>query len=364
MSQTSQRIYTIEDFEYDLPPELIAQNPTPVRHESRLLVVNRAKDSIEHRHFADIVDILQAGDVVVVNNTRVIPARLLARRATGGQVEILLLKPQGDSPGRFHAMANPMRKLKAGDVLRVDAPSGREAEIVIEQIELGPDGHKRAVVNLGGQENTYKLLADVGNAPLPPYIERGRSLNETSRDTDLERYQTIFAAAPGAVAAPTAGLHFSEHVVAQLQEKGITIEQITLHVGPGTFKPISQGLDEHTIESEEYSISEECARRINQAKSAGRRIIAVGTTTCRTLETAGAGGLVQPAERAASTLYIKPGFQFRILDGLVTNFHLSRSSLLVLVSAFGGYDLVRRAYMQAVEERYRFFSYGDAMLIL
>jgi S-adenosylmethionine:tRNA ribosyltransferase-isomerase len=364
MSQSAQRTFTIEDFEYDLPADLIAQTPCDVRHESRLLLLERASSAIEHRHFADIVEILQEGDLLVVNNTRVIPARLLASRQTGGQVEILLLKAETHRPGLWQALANPLRKLKVGDILQAQSPGGLNAQILVEDIFAGPDGHKRVMISLGSQQTAFELLQDIGNAPLPPYIERRRDQTASMRARDLERYQAIFAAAPGAVAAPTAGLHFSPEVVARLKDRGVGLEEITLHVGPGTFKPISATLDDHAIEAEEYTIKAEAAARINDAKRAGRRVIAVGTTTCRALETAGMDGVVQPVERAQSTLYIRPGFQFRILDGLLTNFHLSRSSLLVLVSAFGGYELVRRAYQDAVDRRYRFFSYGDAMLIL
>ena len=317
------------------------------------------------------MDILQPGDMLVVNNTRVIPARLLARRPTGGTVELLLLKPETGRPGLWQALANPLRKLKPGDRLpvQVQPQGGAAAEIVVEEIIVAPDGQKRALVNLGSQTTTYELLAAIGNAPLPPYIDRREheaKLDQaaSTRARDLERYQTIFAQSPGAVAAPTAGLHFSPDVVSRLADKGVALEQITLHVGPGTFKPITSTLAEHSIEAEEFSVSGETARNINAAKEAGRRVIAVGTTTCRALETAGATGSVQAVENGASTLYIQPGFTFRILDGLITNFHLSRSSLLVLVSAFGGYDLVKQAYREAVSQQYRFFSYGDAMLIL
>lgn len=364
MSQFTKRTFTIEDFEYDLPAELIAQTPCDVRHESRLLVVQRAPSTIQHRHFADVVEILQPGDVIVVNNTRVIPARLLARRTTGGSVEILLLKPETDRPGLWQALANPLRKLKVGDALAVESTAGASRQITVADILAGPDGHKRVMIDLGGQEAAFELLKEIGNAPLPPYIERRRDQAASTRAQDLERYQTIFADAPGAVAAPTAGLHFSAEIVERLKEKGVGVEEITLHVGPGTFKPITAGLDEHAIEAEEYSVKPEVAEAINKAKAEGRRVVGVGTTTCRALETAGATGTVQPVERGQSTLYIQPGFEFRILDALITNFHLSRSSLLVLVSAFGGYELVMKAYKEAVDRRYRFFSYGDAMLIL
>lgn len=255
-------------------------------------------------------------------------------------------------------MAGNLRKVKQGDRLIIEGAEG--LSVTVQEFVTAEDGHKRVLVDFGEQSNVHQTLSRVGLAPLPPYIKRA---DEQRRDTDLERYQTIFASAPGAVAAPTAGLHFSPQVLSGLKERGVEIAKVTLHVGPGTFKPITTSVDEHTVESERYWISADNVAAINTALEHGRRIIAVGTTSCRTLESAGAGGRVHEASDVRTNLYIKPGFQFKIVQGLVTNFHLSRSSLLVLVSAFGGHDLIMQAYKHAVDGRYRFFSYGDAMLI-
>lgn len=376
MSQRQDRSLTnelrLEDFEYDLPPHLIAQEPAPVRHESRLMLVDRQRQSITHHTFKDIPQLLTPGDVLVLNDTRVIPARLLARRSSGAQVEILLLRPQTDRPGLWQALASPLRKLKKGEELAVEVDGAVSGVISIADIVIAEDGSKRAIVDFGEQENVYKILSGRGYAPLPPYIQRARQddCGAELRCLDLERYQTVFARAPGAVAAPTAGLHFSADVFAALKEKGVEICKLTLHVGPGTFKPISTSLAEHSIEAEEFCLPAETAETVNRALRQGRRVIAVGTTSCRALETAavrnsnGERTELTAVERASTSLYIRPGYCFQIAGGLLTNFHLSRSSLLVLVSSFAGYRLSRAAYKTAVEESYRFFSYGDAMLIL
>jgi len=355
--------FRLADFEYDLPAELIAQEPLAARDQSRLMLLDRKSESISHRHFYDLPDLLAGGDLLVINDTRVIPARLLARRATGGLIELLLLRPETAQPGFWHAMANGLRKLKEGEVLYVGcADEPVRAPVVIERIIAGPDGQKRLLVNLGSPEQAYRLLAGRGYAPLPPYIRRNG--DRTKRQQDLERYQTVFASAPGAVAAPTAGLHFSNQLLERLQERGIETCEITLHVGPGTFKPITTSIEDHTIESEPFTVSRASADKVNAALADGRRVIAVGTTSLRTLETAGAGGRLLESIDASTSLYIRPGYRFRVTQGLITNFHLSRSSLLVLVSTFAGHDLTMRAYKEAVAVRYRFFSYGDCMLIL
>lgn len=365
------KAYTLADFAYDLPDELIASEPAAVRHESRLLVIERETGKLSHRRFADLVDLLIPGDVLVVNDTRVIPARITCLRTTGGAVELLLLRPDSERAGLWHAMATPLRKLKAGEKLLVHDASGKQHEITISEIYALPDGQKRALVDLGPGANTYNLLTAIGNAPLPPYILKQREkeqhtdeITESERQHDIERYQTVFAREPGAVAAPTAGLHFSDEVLAKLQACGIEVAKVTLHVGPGTFKPITSSLEEHTIETESFSIPEHTAATINKALSEGRRIIAVGTTSCRALETAGTSRHVTPVSNGQTGLYISPGYQFKIISGLVTNFHLSQSSLLVLVSAFAGRDVIMAAYQEAIAQRYRFFSYGDATLIL
>ncbi len=378
----------LEDLEYDLPSELIAQTPSPVRHESRLFVVERSRQSFRHHHFHQIKDILKAGDLLVVNDTRVIPSRLFARRASGGIIKLLLVRPHLEtleSSGAakdqtacnlWQAMVTPIKRLQVGEELLVLSSSNhreKQYSITIKEFILDHDGYKRLVVDLGSQEDVFELLRSVGFAPLPPYIVRDKpddfdmmdDADAHNRLSDLDRYQTVFANHPGAVAAPTAGLHFSDELLAELRNKGIDVRTVTLHVGPGTFKPISSDVDSHTIERERFCISNETADAINRAKSEGRRVIAVGTTSLRALETAGATGTVIPTDGESSTsLYVKPGFEFKVVDALLTNFHLSKSSLLVLVATFGGKRLILDAYKEAVQERYRFFSYGDAMLIL
>lgn len=358
---------TIEDFTYDLPPELIAQEPLAIRHQSRLLSINRRSNSIQHLQFPDILDILVSGDVLVVNNTKVIPARLFAQRQSGGMVKLLLLKPKVDRGAIWEAMATQVQRLKANEKLTVATKTDRVYEITIVDFVDGPDGLKRVLVDLGSAENVYTLLNEIGYAPLPPYIRRSPAGEgvEVKRELDLERYQTVFAKEPGAVAAPTAGLHLSNDLITKLREHGIKLCEVTLHVGPGTFKPIAASIDEHTIEPEAYALSATTAEVINEAKSNGNRIVAVGTTSLRALETAGADGQpLKPVDHGVTSLYVKPGHDFKIVDGLITNFHLSRSSLLVLVAALAGKKIMKQAYKEAIEQRYRFFSYGDAMLIL
>jgi S-adenosylmethionine:tRNA ribosyltransferase-isomerase len=363
MSNTSEnKELQLSDFEYELPEELIAQHPPEVRHGSRLMWLDRATKRIENRQFTDIAQLLMPGDLLIVNDTKVIPARLSAFRQTGGKVDILLLRPESTRPWIWQAMATPLRKLKDGELLNL---ADKNESVKVHAIFEAEDGQKRILLDFGSQENVYRILSETGLAPLPPYIRRqlGDGVADQRRGEDLQRYQTIFAKAPGAVAAPTAGLHFSEDIFAQLRERGVETRYITLHVGPGTFKPITTSVDEHTIESELFSISSDTANDINRALDEGRRIVAVGTTSCRALETAGASGRVRAVDSEQTSIYIKPGFEFRVVKALITNFHLSQSSLLVLVAAFAGRDFVMKAYEQAVVERYRFYSYGDAMLI-
>ncbi len=323
--------------------------------------LNRGAQEIQNRRFDEIADLLLPGDLLIVNDTKVIPARLVAQRQTGGKVDILLLRPESTRPWIWQAMATPLRKLKENETLKI---TGTEFELQVHSFITAEDGQKRVLLNFGSQEKVFETLSSVGLAPLPPYI-RNLENNDTSqrRDDDLERYQTVFAKAPGAVAAPTAGLHFSHDIFRLLEARKVDVHYVTLHVGPGTFKPITTTVEGHAIESELFSISSDTASAINCALDEGRRVIAVGTTSCRALESAGVSGRVRPVESGSTGLYIKPGFQFQIVGGLITNFHLSRSSLLVLVAAFAGHEFVMRAYRQAVADRYRFYSYGDAMLI-
>jgi S-adenosylmethionine:tRNA ribosyltransferase-isomerase len=356
---------SLADFTYDLPPELIAQEPVRQRSASRLMVLHRQKRQIEHKVFFDLPDYLCRGDVLVLNNTRVIPARIITRRESGGLVEILLLKPEAARPGLWQAMANPLRKLKERDRLRVETGAAEEFFLTVAGFVESPDGQRRVLIDFGGLSEIHTLLSKIGQAPLPPYIVRDRTKVDSRRlNSDMERYQTVYASAPGAVAAPTAGLHFSSELLAKLEDRGVAIAYLTLHVGPGTFKPISSSLSDHSVEAEEFQVSRQTAELVNTCRRAGGRVVAVGTTSCRSLETAGSSGDLLSVDSAASSLYIRPGHRFKMLDALITNFHLSRSSLLVLVAAFAGHDFVMSAYREAIAQRYRFYSYGDAMLIV
>jgi S-adenosylmethionine:tRNA ribosyltransferase-isomerase len=356
--------YQIEDFEYHLPEALIAQEPLKEKDQSRLFVLNREDGSFTHTRFYELPQYLESGDLLIINDTQVLPSRLIARRHSGGLVKFLLLKPhQAGNPSIWEAMVTPIKRLKPGEKLEVIIGEAVVGQITIKDIITAPDGYKRLLVDLGAAHEVYQLLQKTGFAPLPPYIHRNYNTGDR-REEDLFQYQTVYATNPGAVAAPTAGLHFTHSVLNELREKGVNIHKLTLHVGAGTFKPIEDNLDTHTIEEEEYSIPEETARVINASRIAGKRIIAVGTTSLRTLETAGAGGAVTAVEQGKTKLYIKPGHKFQIANTMLTNFHLSRSSLLVLVAAFAGQELIMRAYDEAIKENYRFYSYGDSMLIL
>ncbi len=364
----------LEDFAYQLPPELIARTPAEKRDESRLLYYRRKDKNISHLSFRDIGSVLKAGDVLVVNNTRVIPARLIGHRKSGGAVELLLVKKEPGKVGVWQSMATPIKKLKVGDVISLPGKEGNH-NIHVEEIFIAEGGQKRLLVKLGDDDSidqTFNILQDAGAPPLPPYIVQARhQLDGTDgqdsamfpQDQDIERYQTVFAKEPGAVAAPTAGLHFSPGLLKSLAEQGVKIYEITLHVGPGTFKPITGSIEDHVVEAEWFSIPEEVCQGINAAKKAGQRIIAVGTTTCRALESACVDGQLT-ASTSYTPLFIKPGYTFKLIDGLITNFHLSKSSLLLLVAAFMGREELMSAYKTAIEERYRFYSYGDAMFIL
>lgn len=364
--QGKQEVFELDDLAYDLPEELIAQQPSPVRHESRLLCLDRATGAIAHNRFSDIKKLLRDGDVLIVNDTRVVPSRLYARRGSGGIIRLLLIRPQAQKINLWEAMVTPIKRLRVGETLSLVSDRFDEHKIVIADIVVDQDGFKRLIIDLGRKEDVYGILQSVGFAPLPPYIVRNKPVDEDDdkeRLHDLDRYQTVFAANPGAVAAPTAGLHFSVELLDELRNKGVIVEPITLHVGPGTFKPIATDISNHSIEAETFSISQRSAAMVNQAKKDGRRVIAVGTTSLRALETAGQSGVLQSVDQASTSLYIKPGFEFKIVDAMVTNFHLSKSSLLVLVATLAGKDLILQAYAEAVEQRYRFFSYGDAMFI-
>jgi S-adenosylmethionine:tRNA ribosyltransferase-isomerase len=340
----------ITDFDYDLPPHLIAQHPPAQRGQSRLLVVPRGSGPVAHRQFSDLPDYLQPGDCLILNDTRVIPARLSGRRPTGGRAEVLLLRPLAE--GNWEALVRPGRRLHTGQRVEVSD------ELTVEIIGEAAAGLR--LVRLHHEGELLPLLDRVGQMPLPPYIRR-----PAPEPADRSRYQTVYAATPGAAAAPTAGLHFTPSLLASLADRDILVERLTLHVGLGTFRPVTtQRLADHVMHAEWYSLPPVVARRLNRRRAAGGRLIAVGTTVVRTLETlTDEQGLIHGGEGQTS-LFITPGYTFRATDALLTNFHLPRSTLLVMVSAFAGRQRILSAYREAIAEQYRFFSYGDATLLL
>ena len=336
------------DFDYPFDPSLIAQRPLADRGASRMLVLHRGTGSVEHRQFRDFPDLLNPGDALVVNATRVIPARLKGARDNGGEAEILLVHAEPD--GSWLAMVHPGGKLKAGRTVRVG--EGATAEV----IEVLTGGLRR--IRFSGGLRVEQVMERYGATPLPPYIAR------PAEPEDRERYQTIFARADGSVAAPTAGLHFTPEILAQVRGRGVQVAEVILHVGPGTFKPVEvDDLARHTMHPEWFTVPEESARTINRARADERRVVVVGTTVARALETAGASGMVE-ATSGWTSLFIHPPYRFRVVEALLTNFHLPRSTLLMLVAAFAGYEETMAAYREAVAQRYRLYSYGDAMLIV
>jgi S-adenosylmethionine:tRNA ribosyltransferase-isomerase len=352
----------VSDFDFALPDELIAQEAAP-RGTSRLLVIDRATGSRRHGSIGDLPSILRPGDLLAVNDTRVFGARLLGRRVpSGGAIECLLIGPAAHSGGgtqgvRYDALMHPGQKLKPGACVRFE---GAEGVLMAEVLER--HFHGRRTIRLWSESggDIDSLVDALGHVPLPPYIKR------PDTPADRDRYQTVFARARGSVAAPTAGLHFTAELLCQLELAGIERVEITLHVGYGTFKPVrAPRVEDHVVDPERYEISVEAASAINRARAEGRRVVAVGTTTTRALEDAAVrgGGRLAPGLGVAS-LFIYPGHRFEVIDGLLTNFHMPASSLLMLVAAFGGREQVLSAYREAVEQRYRFYSYGDAMLIL
>lgn len=337
------------DFDFHLPEELIAQTPLEKRDSSRLLIVDRETGQFSDQHFDNIIDQLEPGDALVMNNTRVLPARLYGTKPeTGGHVELLLLKnTQGDS---WEVLAKPAKRLRVGT--RVSFGDGRLTATVTEELE-----HGGRIVRFDYQGIFLEVLESLGEMPLPPYIHE--------KLEDRERYQTVYAKENGSAAAPTAGLHFTEELLDKIAAKGVKLVYLTLHVGLGTFRPVSvDNLEEHEMHSEFYSLSEEAAETLRQVKASGHRIVAVGTTSIRTLETIGSKfeGQIQ-ADSGWTNIFIKPGYQWKIVDAFSTNFHLPKSTLVMLVSAFAGRQLTLEAYEHAITERYRFFSFGDAMFI-
>jgi S-adenosylmethionine:tRNA ribosyltransferase-isomerase len=342
----------ISDFDYELPEELIAQHPLPERDASRMLVVDREHQTLADEQFVSLPKYLRARDCLVMNNTKVFPARLMGERVpSGGTSEVLLLREI--EPNLWQVLARPARRLRIG--ARISFGDGRLQATVTAANE---DGTR--LIQFEAQDNLLNVIAEVGQPPLPPYIKREGALDAEDR----ERYQTVYARETGAIAAPTAGLHFTPKVLDEIKSAGVSIAEITLHVGYGTFEPVRvEDVSQHRVLPETFSIPAEAAEIINRARASGGRIIAVGTTTTRALESAAsAGGGIRPNTSTAD-LTITPGYKFRTVDALVTNFHLPRSSLLLLVSAFAGRELTLEAYRHAVSERYRFYSYGDCMLI-
>lgn len=339
-----------QDFHFDLPEELIAQVPAAQRRDSRLLCLDGATGEIVDRQFVALPELLQAGDLLVMNDTRVIPARLFGRKTTGGQIEVLVERLLDDTDLLAHVRAS--KSPKAGTTLHLsDSVSatvlGREGELFRLRL-TDRDDLQRALLT---------ILDELGHMPLPPYIRRA------DEQADRERYQTVFARRPGAVAAPTAGLHFDEALLAQLAQQGIETAWVTLHVGAGTFQPVRvEEIHEHHMHAEWVEVNETVCQQVEQTRQRGGRVIAVGTTSVRCLESAARDGQLQPFT-GDTDIFIYPGYEFQIVDGLITNFHLPESTLLMLVCAFAGYDNVMRAYRHAVEQRYRFFSYGDAMFL-
>jgi len=343
--------YTLRDFDYDLPSSLIAQEPPTARDASRLLVVDRKTERITHSVFAQVSEYVRPGDCLVVNNTKVIRARLIGKKKTGAVIELLLLRQTGAR--EWEALLKPAKRVPAGS--EIDFAGG----MLTARVVAARDEGKRLVEF---NRDVHAFLDEFGIMPLPPYIQRQRG---ASSALDRERYQTVYAARPGAVAAPTAGLHFTEELLQKIAAQGARAAQVTLHVGYGTFKPVeADDIATHKMHAEAYEISAVCAAAVNDTKCSGGAVVVVGTTTARALESAAdAHGLVQP-QKKETDIFIYPPYRFKIADRLITNFHLPKSTLLMMVAAFAGRDLIMRAYQEAIREQYRFYSYGDAMLIL
>ena len=337
------------DFFYELPEELIAQDPLEDRTASRLLVLDRKTDKLEHKIFSDVIDYLSPGDCLIINNTRVIPARLIGEKEdTGGKVEILLLKRRENDI--WESLVKPGKKLRPG--ARVTFGDGRlKAEI----LEIAEEGNR--LVKFYYEGIFEEILDSLGEMPLPPYI--------THKLEDKEMYQTVYAKFDGSAAAPTAGLHFTNELLEKIRQKGIKIASITLHVGLGTFRPVKvEDVNNHHMHTEWYEVNKEAAEIINETKKNGGRVICVGTTSCRTIESVADENGLMSAKTGETDIFIYPGYKFKVMDGLITNFHLPESTLVMLVSAFAGKERVLSAYETAVKERYRFFSFGDAMILI
>ena len=358
-------MYCIDDYDYHLPDALIAQQPSKNRGDSRLLYLQRRHGQITHCHFQDLLNLLDPGDILVINDTKVIPGRLHGRKSSGGKVEALILNyAEGDGTA---AVPSASRERVLRCLVKSSKPPRKGT-----WIQFNPDlkaqviewDHGIAQLRFLCHDSIETILQQIGSVPLPPYIKRGAE-NPQAQQQDRSAYQTVYAAHPGAIAAPTAGLHFSSELINKLSAKGIDVVRITLHVGYGTFMPLRvTDIRSHKMHAEWYHVSPAAANHLNQAKQQGRRIIAVGTTSVRTLEYhSDANGLLSPGHGSCD-LFIYPGYQFKLIDGLITNFHLPRSTLVMLVAALAGRETILSAYRAAIKAKYRFFSYGDAMLIL
>jgi len=353
----------LSEFDYELPENLIAQMPADKRENSRMLILDRKKQTLEHKHFYDITDFLDENCILVLNNTKVFPARLYGTKDTGAKVEVFLLEEQNrvknlSACGKifWSALLRPSKRVKPDTLIKISD------ELSVRAVERMEDDGEW-LVELIYNGDLFEILHKAGNIPLPPYIER-KLQNEELKQFDKERYQTVYAEDEGSVAAPTAGLHFTKEILDKLKAKGVEIVYITLNVGLGTFRPVKcENISDHKMHSETFEITQDAADKINEAKAKGKKLIAVGTTTVRTLETAYQKSGCIKACHDHSELFIYPPYDFKVIDGLITNFHLPKSTLLMLVSALAGKDFIFRAYKTAVENKYRFFSYGDCMFI-
>ena len=350
----------ISEYDYNLPEELIAQMPADKRENSRMMVLNRKDRTISHKHFYDIVDLIEPNTLLVMNNTKVLPARLIGHKDTGAKIEVFLLKQNHethDNGEYWEVLIKPSKRVKPDTIIKISD------ELSVRAIKRLEENGEWLVELIYKGDNVLDILHKNGNIPLPPYIERKIS-NEDLKKLDFERYQTVYAKDEGSVAAPTAGLHFTKEILKKLEEKGVELAYVTLNVGLGTFRPVQcENVENHKMHSETFEISEKAAEQINKAKADGKKIVAVGTTTVRTLETAYQKYGCIKACHDHSELFIYPPYEFKVIDNLITNFHLPKSTLLMLVSALAGKDFIFDAYKEAIENKYRFFSYGDCMYI-
>lgn len=350
----------ISEYDYNLPEELIAQMPADKRDNSRMMVLNRKDRTISHKHFYDIVDLIEPNTLLVMNNTKVLPARLIGHKDTGAKIEVFLLKQNSkmqDKHENWEVLIKPSKRVKPDTIIKISD------ELSVRAIKRLEENGEWLVELIFNGNNVLDVLHRNGNIPLPPYIER-KIPNEDLKKLDFERYQTVYAKDEGSVAAPTAGLHFTKEILKKLENKGVELAYVTLNVGLGTFRPVQcENVENHKMHSETFEISEKAAEQINRAKAEGKKIVAVGTTTVRTLETAYKKFGCIKACHDHSELFIYPPYEFKVIDNLITNFHLPKSTLLMLVSALARKDFIFEAYKEAIENKYRFFSYGDCMYI-